>query len=61
MRWTEVRKFSKKIVVRADFISGDLTVGENAGEDVGNIIVQCATVVGESRAAFGVVVQNVGQ
>ena len=39
--------------MRADFISGDLPVGENAEEDVGNIIVQCATVVGESRAAFG--------
>ena len=53
MRWAEVRKFSKKIVVRTNFISGDLSVGENAKEDVGNIVVQRATVIGESRGRLG--------
>ena len=61
MRWAEVRKFSKKIVVRTNFISGDLSVGENAKEDVGDVVVERATVVGEPRGPFGVVVQNVGQ
>src|SRR3954468_22706622 len=61
MRRAEVRKFGKKIIVRTDFISGDLSVGENGEKDVGNVVVQCAAVVGEGRGAFGVVVQNVGQ
>lgn len=61
MRWAEVGKFTKKIVVRTDLISGDLSVGENAKEDVGNVVFERATVVGEARGAFGVVVQNIGQ
>src|SRR5947199_10001457 len=54
VRWAQVRKLIKKIVLRPDLISRHLPVGENSEKAVRNVVDQPATVVRERRRACGV-------
>ena len=61
VRWAQVGKLIKKIVVRPDVISRHLPVGENSEEDIRNVVDEPAAVVREGRGAFGVIAQKVRQ
>src|SRR5436305_3348165 len=61
VRWAQVRKLIKKIVMRPDLISRHLPVGENTEQEVRNVVDEPAAVVRERRGAFGVIPQKVRQ
>src|SRR5580704_2262854 len=61
VRWAEVGKVIKKIVVRSNVISRHLPIGENSEEEIRNVVAERAAVVWEGCRAFGVVTQEVWQ
>src|SRR5579862_4102376 len=61
VRWAQVGKRFKKIVVRPNVIAGHLPVGENSEEEIRNVVDERAAVVREGRGTFGIVAQKVWQ
>jgi hypothetical protein len=61
VRWAQVGKVIKKIVVRPHAIFRHLSVGENCEEKIRDVVREPAAVGREGRGACGVIAQNVWQ
>ena len=57
VRWTQVGKLIKEILVRPNVIFGDLPVGEDREEEVRDVVAQRAAIIRKRRGACGVVSQ----
>jgi hypothetical protein len=53
VRWAQVGKLIKKIVVRPNVISRHLPVGENNEEDIRNVVDEPAALSGKDAGRLG--------